>query len=219
MIKALIFDFDGLIIDTEGVIFEVWEDFYQSYGQSIPRDSWLKCIGSTNAHFDPYTHLEETGGIKLIRKEVEERIRKTIEKRLRTEPLRPGVQDYLKEARSLGLPMAIASSSSLEWVTTLLNSHGIDHFFSVIKTKDHVSQVKPSPELFLKAARGLSEKPENTLVFEDSYHGVVAAHKAGSKCTAVPNFMTKTQDFSLADRVINSMEEIPLTKLISGIEG
>lgn len=214
--RALIFDFDGTILDTETPEFLAWEKIYHHHGQILPRELWLSAIGVApgEASFNPYTHLEELVGTPLDRERLRERRRKIFYTALDTEPIRPGVADWLAQAGQQGLAVGLASSSPSVWVESHLERLGLRGHFSAIYTSDHVARAKPHPELYLKTAAHFGLVPGQCIAIEDSYNGVTAAKAAGCYCIATPNPMTAAMDLSAADRVVGSLAELSLESVL-----
>ncbi len=216
MIKALIFDFDGLIVDTEWPDYESWQQVYQQYGCQLAVEKWGQIVGGTGASdFDPHEHLEELCGKKLDREEIWISRRKQYLDELSAQTILPGVLDYLDEAERRGLRLAIASSSPENWVRGHLARLGIYQRFDAIKTADDVRRTKPDPELYLTTLEALSIKPTEGIVFEDSPNGVRAAKAAQLFCVAVPNRLTVQLKFDGADLQLNSLAEKPLSELLN----
>ncbi len=215
-IKGLIFDFDGLIIDTEMPCFMAWVELYKKYGFSFTMQDYGRIIGTDNSKFNPAQNLHQlTNGLvdpQEVNSTIFSRTRQLIEK----QSLLPGVLQTLEAADKINLPMAIASSSKKDWVEGYLSSLGIRPFFKVVCTFEDVTQVKPNPELFLLAANKLGCLPSQTIVFEDSPNGIKAAHAAGIYSIAIPNEITRGMDLSLADRVVNTFLDINLDELLKG---
>jgi HAD superfamily hydrolase (TIGR01509 family) len=219
MIKALIFDFDGLIVDTEWPDYESWQQVYQQHGCELAVEKWGQIVGGTGASdFDPHTHLEELCGQSLDREEVWINRRKQYLEVLSAQTILPGVLDYLDEAERRGLQLAIASSSPENWVRGHLARLGICQRFGIIKTADDVKRTKPDPELYVAAMNALSIKPSEGIVFEDSPNGVKAAKAADLFCVAVPNQLTAQLKFEGADLQLNSLSEKSLEDLLASVE-
>lgn len=214
--RALIFDFDGTILDTETPEFRAWEKIYRQYGQILPRDPWLAAVGVApdEATFDPYTHLEALVGTPLDRQRLRERRRKVFYDALAVEPIRAGVTDWLEQATALGLAVGVASSSPYDWVHGHLERLGLRRQFAAVSTRDHVVRAKPHPELYERTAALLGVAPERCIAIEDSYNGVQAAKAAGCYCIATPNPMTATMDLSAADRIVASLSELRLEDVL-----
>ncbi len=214
MIKCIIFDFDGLIIDSETPEFLTWQEIYRQHAQVLSKEDWAQCVGSDFGRFDPVQHLEalcnekfDEKALKLAQKEKSFAICSQL-------PLLPGVADIIHQAHDLKIPLAVASSSNAKWVVGQLNRLEILHCFNVICTSDDVARVKPAPDLFLLAAERLNSLPENCLVFEDSQLGIQAAKTAGMTAVAVPNETTRHMDFTHADLIVESLQAIVLQDLM-----
>ena len=214
MIRGLIFDFDGLILETEGPIYQSWQEIYHSYGCHLPFDSWTSIIGTASYEFEPIAELERQYGAQLDRQVLQARHRQLESEMILTRPAMPGVQGYLNDAEGLGLKIGLASSSTCEWVTGHLDRLGLTHHFDCIKGSDDVHRTKPDPQLFLAVLDELELGADEAIVLEDSPTGVLAAKSAGIYCVAVPNGMTRGLKFDHADMRLESLEELPLEKLL-----
>lgn len=213
LIKVLIFDFDGLVFDTETYDLESFKLLYSRYETSFPLEQWLVSVGS-KLHFNPYEKLiTEQPLLRLddLRKERME-IYKSI---IHNQSPRDGVVEYIEEARKHQLQIALASSSTKDWVMYHLNCIQLQNEFDCIYTTDDVNEVKPSPELYQKVLGHYQIKPNEALVFEDSPNGSLAAIRAGIKCIVVPNQVTEKMSFdNRISRKIHSMKEVSLESLI-----
>lgn len=216
MIKAIIFDFDGLILDTESREYEALQEIFKEHESDLPLSVWGKGIG-THSGFDPFTYLEEQIAQKLDRESLKKDWSTRFEERISKEKPLPGVEGYLLAAKDLGLKIGLASSSRYEWVSRHLKNIGLFEHFECIKTSDDVENVKPDPALYLEAAKCLGVKPEECLAFEDSVNGSMAAKKAGMSCVIVPNSVTKELEFKDFDHRLESMAEMELAALLETI--
>lgn len=214
MIRAIIFDFDGLMMNTEEAVFEAMQELYAAHGGSLSADVWMRSIGSTDA-FDAYHYLESQIGRAIDREEAREAFRARAAELLVGEPLLPGVQSYLDEARALGLHLAVASSSSRDWVEGYLTGHKIHDRFHCIRCADDVKRTKPDPELFATALERLGVEASEALVLEDSPNGVRAAAQLGIFTVAVPGPLTSAHPFDEADLRLDSLEAMPLRELVA----
>ncbi len=133
------------------------------------------------------------------------------------QPLLPGVEALLHDAKALGLGRAVASSSSCGWVNGWLERHGIRDLLDVVVARDDVRNVKPDPELFLLAAARLGVEPGACVVFEDSPNGMRAALAAGMRCVAVPNALTRPLARPDVDLVVDSLAERPLGSILEAL--
>src|SRR5919204_1460505 len=219
VIKALIFDFDGLIVDTEGPMFLVWQRIYRERGQDMPRERWQSLIGTATGPFDPLVDLPQRTGEALTADELNALERLYYREATISQKLLPGVDDYLVDARALGLKTAIASSSSREWVMEHLERFGIADRFDTVVCKDDVTTTKPDPELYELAIERLKVRPEEAIALEDSSNGIRAAKAAGLFCVAVPNALTADMDLGEADIQIHSLETVSLADLIARAQG
>lgn len=218
MIKALIFDFDGLVLDTEQSVFQSWQEIYNEHQANLPLEEWVVCIGGASELFDVYGYLEQQVGQPLQRDEIARKHRKRHIELVAQLPLLPGVADYISEARRMGLKIGMASSSSRSWVTGHLERLGILQYFDFIKCGDEVRQKKPSPELYLAVLAGLEVSNKEAIVLEDSANGVLAAKRAGIFCVAIPNIITQQLSFDHANMRLVSMAHMPLATLIQHAE-
>ena len=211
-IRAFLFDFDGLILDTELASRAGWELLYREHGHELPADLWATLVGTTHAPFDPMTHLEELVGEPLEREELNERRYEHEIALIEAEELRPGIAEYLAAARRHDLKRAIVSSSPREWVDMHLERLEEAVGWDAICTADgDPARAKPSPTLYLEALAALEAAAGEAVAFEDSPNGVRAAKAADVFCVAVPNEVTR--DLGLeeagADIVLDSLADLP----------
>jgi HAD superfamily hydrolase (TIGR01509 family) len=211
-VRALLFDFDGLILDTEYASRAGWERLYREHGYELPADLWATVVGTTHAPFDPMAHLEELVGEPLEREALNERRYAHELALIEAEELRPGIAEYLAAARTLGLKRAIVSSSTRGWVDMHLQRLEEAVGWDAICTADRdPARAKPSPTLYLEALGALDTSAGDAVAFEDSPNGVLAAKAAGVFCVAVPNEVTR--DLGLeeagADLVLDSLADLP----------
>ncbi len=213
MIDTVVFDFDGVILDTETPYYRSWQTVFRSHGVELELARWARYIGSGSGNFDACGYLEELIGRGVDRGQVTTARRRSYLRQVESQPLMPGVADRLAEARVLGLKLGVASSSSRGWVEGHLERLGIRKAFDSVKTADDVANVKPDPEIYRLVTAALGSAPENALAIEDSAHGVNAAKAAGLGCLAVPNSITRHLPLQNADRRVDSLEEITLAGL------
>jgi len=218
-IDALIFDFDGVVIDTETPDFQTWRDVFQEYGANLDLAWWSQFIGGSSANVDLLQELEKLAGRPVDQEHVRETRRRRYLEIVAASPMLPGVMDYISQAKQLGLKLGIASSSNRSWVEGHLAVRGIIHHFDSILVSEDVSQVKPDPELYRLAAYRLGTRPENALAIEDSANGVTAAKSAGMFCLAVPNSVTRALAFDHADLCLNSLSDMTLESLLTAVGG
>ncbi len=217
MLRAVVFDFDGLILDTESNELKAFQMVFEEHGHVLTLESWSGCVGTDLSIYNPYDHLNQLVGYELEREAVRAKHKSNFAKLMEKELIRPGVEAYLKEAQALGLRIALASSSSRQWVTGYLAQHGLLDYFETIHTKDDVEKVKPDPELYRRAVESLGVLPSEALAFEDSPNGSLAAHRAGLHCVIVPNWVTETLPFGQHNLRLLSMEERTLAEIVEMI--
>ena len=211
--KAILFDFDGTILDTEYPEYVAWRTVYDSYGCTLPMDKWTDCIGRGAATFDPYAELEMQCGRPMDREAVRTVRRAHFGELMREMPLLPGIEALLIEARESGLLCAIVSSSPRDWITRFLPQYGIEPYFHCYCTGNEVANTKPDPDLYLLALERLQVSPADVIAIEDSPNGVRAARQAGIFCVAVPNQITRDLSFDHAPHVFPSLDGVTLAHL------
>ncbi len=205
----MIFDFDGLIVDSETPGFQAWSEVYATHGCSLPFDKYSACIGTIGG-FDLHAYLESQSGRSFDRVHLENACNTRWRELMNGQPLLPGIASCIASAKRRGLKLAIASSSTQKWVTHNLRKFELLDQFDAICTSDYVSAVKPDPELYLLALETLGVGADQAIAFEDSPNGILAAKRAGLYCVAIPNPLTKDLPLSLADRRLRSLEEFDL---------
>ena len=216
MIKALIFDFDGLILDTETPEFETWREIYREFGQDLNLEMWGKTVGGMAASdFRPLPHLETLLGRDLTPLNLSARASAQNLDRILALPPLPGVPGTLRAARRLGLRLAVASSSHHRWVDGHLTRLGLTHFFEAVKCADDVARTKPEPDLYLSALEALGVSANEAIAFEDSPNGVTAARRAGLFVVAIPNPITAQLKIEGENLRLNSMADLALDKLLT----
>jgi putative hydrolase of the HAD superfamily len=189
-IRAVIFDFDGLIVDTESTGYHTWREIFAEHGHELPVERYAQVVGTDfNTSYDPRRDLEQLTG--------------------------RGVADLLQEADALGLRIAIASSSPRVWIDSWMDQLGLHDHFHHISTVDDTGKVKPDPSLFLHAAEKLGVQPEEAVIFEDSLNGLRAAMAAGIRCIVAPGPMTRHLDFTGAWKRVESLAHVTLADLMT----
>jgi len=216
-IRALVFDFDGTILDTETPEFSSWRDLYTRFGATLEPAVWGVGVGTWDA-FDPHAHLEGLTGRALDRAELTLEHRARVLGLIEAEVPLPGVVALLEEARTAGLRLAVASSSERAWVSGWLERHDLAGNFECLRTRDDVTRVKPDPELFLAAAECLGLPPAECVAFEDSPNGMKAALAAGMRVVAVPNAVTRDLAMPEGVLLVSSLAEQPLALLLERLE-
>lgn len=215
MIRALVFDFDGLILETETPAYDTWAEIYKEHGQELPLDRWFDYIGREGGFFDAADHLAALIGEGFDRDAARARrdARKT--ELIAVLDVMVGVREYVADAKRLGLRLAVASSSSRKWVVGHLERLRLRAEWDAVLTRDDVARTKPAPDLYLAAVNALGVAPNEAVAFEDSMNGIAAAKEAGLLCVAVPNALTARMDLSRADLKLVSLAETPLEELLA----
>jgi HAD superfamily hydrolase (TIGR01509 family) len=220
-LKALIFDFDGLILDTETPEYLVWKNMYQEHGFELPHEEWSKIVGGYGlSDFDAAEYLARLSQGRLDSASLRARHRSESGAQIQAQEILPGVMNLIQEAKGIGLKLAIASSSPHDWVDTHANRLGIlDHFDAVICADDvGIGRTKPYPDLFLLALNHLRVQSNEAVAFEDSPNGVEAAKRAGLLVVAVPNQVTSLLNLDGANIVIKSLADLSLSELLDRVK-
>jgi HAD superfamily hydrolase (TIGR01509 family) len=217
VVRAIVFDFDGLILDTEEPIYQSWLEVYQAHGEALPFERWVQTVGSTTAEFHPQHHLEERLGRALSQEVLERRIGRRTELILAQQML-PGIVQHIDSAKALGLKLGVASSSTRDWVAGHLGRLGILGRFDCVRCRDDVANAKPAPDLYIAVLDCLGVKASEAIAIEDSPNGVIAAKSAGLRCVAIPNNITAGLDLSHADLLLRSLSEVTLPELLQRLE-
>ena len=211
MLRGLVFDFDGLICDTETSSYETAREIYAEHGVELTVLQWQSRIGTHGRHW--LADLESAIGPLSDRDALTERRRLAHHERLLAEQALPGVAEFTARAVDAGLVLAVASSSSVQWVSHHLQRLGLLDRFSAISTCEEGVPAKPEPEVYRRALAAVDVDPTDAVAFEDSPYGIAAAKAAGLFCVAVPNRMTTGLDLSAADMVVPSFLKLEFEHL------
>ena len=220
-LNALIFDFDGLILDTETPEYDAWHHIYEEHGFELPLGEWGKIIGGSGvAKFDAAQHLSQLSQGRLDPVSLRARHHLICDSVIASNPVLPGVENLIEEAKQQHLKLAIASSSEHAWVDGHSKRLGVYHYFDKVICSDDVApgRVKPNPDLFLLALDQLQVACDAALVFEDSPNGVKAAKSAGIFVVAVPNPVTALLNPDGANLKLSSLAGITLQTLCECFE-
>jgi HAD superfamily hydrolase (TIGR01509 family) len=215
MLKSLIFDFDGLILDTEYPEYLRWQRVFKEYGLDLPIGEWSAGIGkgSDSLLLTPYDTLEYRLNRPIDRAEIRERGRRYFAESMEGEQVLPGVDSLIADAAKRGLKAAIASSSPRQWVESYLSKFNLTERFTCIRCGDDVARAKPAPDLYLAALECVGCSPQEAIALEDSAMGIEAAKAAGLYCIAVPNRLTIHANLNRADQIVSSLTELSLNNL------
>jgi len=199
--SAVLFDFDGILVDTEWAIYQAWLDTFRKEGHDLPLSLYTRCIGSDFDTWSPKAYLEELTGNDFDWTKMDEDRQVLIRAELDEYGPIHGVTGLLGEIRRRGIPLAVVSSSSHSWVDGWLEKLELAAFFQEVVCRGDAPRIKPAPDLYLAAAERLGLEPESCLVIEDSLNGLLSASAAGMRTWIVPNRVTSALDFSDADGV------------------
>lgn len=212
MLKAVIFDFDGVIVDTETQWYEIYRNWLKTeYQYDLNIKDYLICVGSDNEKL--FEFFRTVLGPNVNGEEFERSAEEEFIRRSNTLPPMKGVEALIKEAKRQGLKLGIATSASKKKPVSHLKRLGLLEYFDAFSTADICRNVKPAPDLFLKAAELLKVKPEECLAVEDSGNGLISARRAGMRCLLVPNKITRYCKFEPCYRRVESLEEVNLEEI------
>jgi len=215
MLRALIFDFDGLLVDTETVQIDAWVRMHEEDGLPCDRNALHYIVGHTGIAHD-YWAAYAPGADRAA---LDERYRLTARRLTLDAPPLPGALKLLDATREAGLKIGLASNSSHEHVEGHLVHRGMRGFFDAVACREDVERGKPEPDVYLAALRHLGVSSQQTVAFEDSVPGHVAAHRAGLRVVVVPNPSTVHCEFPHAALRLGSLEETSLPALHALLTG
>jgi HAD superfamily hydrolase (TIGR01509 family) len=218
ILAAIVFDFDGLIVDTENPGFISWEELYQEFGATLSIDDWRYATGYVGG-FDPGIHLEQILGRRLDWSQLmPKREARNWELTLQAKVL-PGIEQLLLSARERRLRVGVASNSENGWVEGGLRRLGLRDHVDIVVSRDMVMNPKPAPDIYLKTVQTLQVEPSQAVALEDSEPGCRAAKRAGLKAVAIPNRFSERQDLTIADLIVKSATELSVDRLAALISG
>ena len=206
MVRGLVFDFDGLIVDSERPVYRAWAEVYVEHGQELSLELWQTVVGHSPGFFDPVADLERRLGVTLDGEALRARYRARQLELMEIEQILPGVREWGDEARAMGVALGVASNPRRAWVTGNLERLGLDGW-RCICCFDEVGRPKPAPDVYLAVTECMGVRPQEAIAVEDSSSGVRAAKAAGLFCVAVPGSLTPDADYSKADLVLASLAD------------
>jgi HAD superfamily hydrolase (TIGR01509 family) len=214
MIRAVVFDFDGLILDTETPLIDSYGDVHEAHGVAFDRATFLRSVGHADYTFDPWHGFSPHADRTAL--EIERRARKQV--RLHEQVVLPGVVALLDAACELKLRVGLASNSEHTWVEPLLTRLGLRDRFEFLACREDAPSPKPEPDLYKLVLNRFGLRGFEAIAFEDSHTGSLAAKRAHLWCVAAPNVSTAHHDFTHVDLRVSSLAEYPLTDLIARFE-
>jgi HAD superfamily hydrolase (TIGR01509 family) len=211
---AVIFDFDGVILDSETPEFESHRRVYELCDAELTREEWCGQIGTWSPGLEDRWHavLCERSSRPLDRETFEREKRRIFQELVPREPMR-GIRELLNALAAAGIPRAIASSGPARWVVLAVDGLALTSFFGAIVTGDDIVRRKPAPDGYLEAARRLGADPTRSIAIEDSGPGIVAARAAGLKTVAIPHPLTEGHDLTGADLRVSHAGELTVARL------
>jgi len=216
-VRALLFDFDGTMLETESSSYGSWRDLLAEHGFELTHEAWSGAVGTIDG-VDPVALLEGHLGSPVEREGLERRQARLHREMLAEEALRPGVQEIVDEARERGLHTAIVTSASERWVREHLRRLELDADWEhIVAANRDPSRAKPAPLLYREAAELLGVDPAQAVAVEDSPNGVAAAKAAGMTCIAFPNPITERMDLGEADAIVADLDGLGLDGLLARV--
>lgn len=206
--KAIIFDMDGVIINSEPLHYQVEKELIEELGGHLNREAHRAFVGATD--YFMWQKLKEQFNLKPSVEEIVEMKKERFLKRIDEVELTENFMNFMLTLYKEGYPMAIASSNNKRIVDAIVNRFGLDKYMKFIISGEEVKRGKPDPEIFITTAKRIGVDPESCLVIEDAENGVKAAKAAGMKCIGYKNMDSGKQDLSEADLVINNFSELNL---------
>ena len=211
-LQALVFDFDGLVVNTEEPGFVSWRELYHEFGQTLTLNDWTAATGYVGG-FDPHRHLEGLLGRPLDWSVLAPRREARNWELTLREPVLPGIKELMSAAKAAGLPLGVASNSGWGWVDEGLRRLDLRRYIDAVVTRDLVLNPKPAPDMYLKCVQILNVVPAAAVALEDSEPGARAAKNAGLKVVAIPNQFSALQNLSFVDLRVASASELDLDRL------
>lgn len=214
MLRAFIFDFDGLILDTETPLIDAYAEVHAAHGVPFDRVAFLHSVGHADYAFDPWHGFSPHADRAAL--EIERRTCK--EKLMLRLKILPGVEALLDAARTHGLRLGVASNSPHSWVDAHLARLDLLNRFDFVGCREDVPSPKPEPDLYKFVLNRFGLRGHEAVAFEDSHTGSLAAKRAQVWTVAAPNASTAHHDFTHVDWLVASLAEVDLPKLRTRFE-
>jgi HAD superfamily hydrolase (TIGR01509 family) len=207
-LRVVLFDFDGILVDTEWAIYQAWCRCFEAEGCDLPLSLYTRCIGSDFATWSPKTYLEELTGKTFDWEALDRERQQEIVHELSDEGVMDGVHDLIDVLRTREISLGVVSSSSHHWVDGWLDQLDIRQHFDHVVCRGDAPRIKPAPDLWLEAARRFAMPPGHCLAIEDSHNGLISAQEAGMPVWVVPNRVTSVLDFSAAQARFDTLHGV-----------
>lgn len=210
MIRALIFDFDGLILDTETPLIDAYAEVHARHGIAFDRALFIRSVGVATYSFDPWHGFAphtDRAALELERTAAKKDL-------LLRQPILPGVVDVIDSARTAGLRIGLASNSEHSWVEPHLQRLGLFSRFDFLACREDAHSPKPEPDLYHLVLTRFGLRGHQAIAFEDSHTGSLAAKRAHCHVVAIPNESTAHHDFTHTDLVLPSLAHTTLDALL-----
>lgn len=212
MLKAVLFDMDGVIVDTEPLHKKAYFKMFEEVGITVPNDLYASFTGQSTLEIcerlvSTYSLKQHASGlVSMKRKHF-----KYLFENDHSLQLIDGVLDCIKDYYTNGVTLVVASSASMENINRVFDRFDLNRYFTAKLSGADLQKSKPHPEIFLKAAQAAKQPKEQCIVIEDSTNGVEAAYSAGIFCIGYNSFHSKNQDYSKASTVVNDLNDIPFS--------
>ena len=205
-IKAIFFDHDGTLVDSEPIHYQLWRDVVAAHGVALAEALYRDCYAGIPTA-DNAVDLVARFAIDATPESLADAKNQATRRFLACNafPLMPGVSDLVPWCHGAGLRLAIVTGAGHDGVQSTLRQHALGDFFETVVSGDDVAHSKPAPDCYLLAVRRLGLLPSECVAIEDTEHGVNSAAAAGVPCLAVPNEMSRQHDFSQATAVYNEL--------------
>lgn len=213
MLKAVIMDFDGVIVDTEVVWYNIFIEWFQkNWNYDLSIEEFLTCVGSHSE--DLFNKLETDYNIVVDRKQFGEETSQRFLEESKDLPLKEGVLEFIQGLKKDNILLALATSATRKKPMYHLTRLNILPYFDVIVTSEDVEKIKPNPDLFNKAVEKLEIQKEEAVIIEDSENGLIAGNRADIRTIVCPNDVTKYSKFENYFMKVDSLKEVGLDNLM-----
>lgn len=211
MIRALVFDFDGLILDTETPLIDAYAAVHARHNVPFDRALFIRSVGAASYSFDPWHGFaphKDRAALELERRAQKDDL-------LLRQPILPGIVELIAAARAAGLRIGLASNSEHDWVEPHLQRLGLFRHFDFLACREDAPSPKPEPDLYRLVLNRFGLRGHEAIALEDSHTGSLAAKRANLWAVAVPNESTAHHDFGHVDLRVTSLAEVSLDDLLA----